>query len=443
MLSAGAVRSKNTQNILLCTTLDLCTCAIAWYLTGFGFAFGADNGDGFIGTTFFVGLDVDKRGMTSGTQQQGSGVTMAFWFFEFCFAATSATIVAGAVAERARFETYMVYSFVASAFTYPIIVHWIWGGGFLTLGGPNSVLGLGSLDFAGDGPVHMIGGVTGLIAAKIIGPRIGRFDAEGNPVPILGHSSSLVNLGVFCLFFGWLGFNPGSIIYVTGGGSLIMSRCAVNTVLAPAASTIAALFWSYLYNPRHVFDFGIAMNGALAGLVGITGPCAGVEMWAAICIGASSGLVYTWASTFVLNVLKVDDPLDAVAVHAFCGAWGLLCGGAFANPALIAVLSGNPDNTRGGFLYPGAGGDLLACQLVEICCIIAFTTGVMTPLFLGLQAAGLLRIDSTTEEEGLDSSVHGGAAQLFHQAYYEECVFYVVAPSRRRVARIIIRIIRI
>jgi len=273
MLSAGAIRSKNTQNILLCTTLDLCTCAIAWFLTGFGFAFGEDNGDGFIGTTYFVGLNVGSWSQGALQQTSGQGVSMAFWFFEFAFAATSATIVAGAVAERARFETYMVYSFVASAFTYPVIVHWIWGGGFLTMGSANPVLNLGALDFAGDGPVHMIGGISGMIASKIMGPRIGRFDKDGNAQPIPGHSSSLVNLGTFCLWFGWLGFNPGSIITVTSGGSLIMSRAAVNTVLCPAASTISALFFAYYYNPRRVFDFGIAMNGALAGLVAITSNC--------------------------------------------------------------------------------------------------------------------------------------------------------------------------
>jgi len=220
----------------------------------------------------------------------------------------------------------------------------------------------------------------------------------------------------------------------------------VNTALASAASTIGALFFAYLYNgwrgERWVFDFGVAMNGSLAGLVAITGPCAAVEMWAAICIGLSAGVVYVLASRFTLAVMKIDDPLDATAVHFFCGMWGLLCGGAFANPALIAVLSGNPSNTRGGFLYPGvcfivkyshrvsffckkrgiensdpcwyktqAGGDLLACQLVEIACILAFVSLIMTPIFLGLHFFGLLRISNDAEEEGLDSSVHGGSAQ--------------------------------
>ena len=174
----------------------MCTCAIAWFLTGFGFAYGRDNGDGFIGTTYFVGYDVGRVDQSAANQLSGNGVTMAFWFFEFTFAATSATIVAGAIAERARFESYVIYSFVASAITYPIIVHWIWGGGFLTLGGPNPVLGLGSLDFAGDGPVHMIGGISGMIASKIMGPRLGRFDDEGNPVSIPGHSS-----GTWCMHF--------------------------------------------------------------------------------------------------------------------------------------------------------------------------------------------------------------------------------------------------
>jgi len=200
MLSAGAVRAKNAKNMLLCITLDLCMCSIAWFLTGFGFAFGADNGNGFIGTTYFVGLSVGTQQYTQAQQQSGQGVTFAFWIFELAFAATSATIVSGAVAERARFESYLVYSFFLSALVYPVIVHWVWGGGFLTLGSETAVLGLGTFDFAGDGPVHMIGGIAGAIASKIMGPRIGRFDPEtGAPQPMPGHSSALANLGVFIL----------------------------------------------------------------------------------------------------------------------------------------------------------------------------------------------------------------------------------------------------
>jgi len=414
MLSAGSVRSKNAQNILLCTVLDLCTCALAWYFTGYGFAFGADNGNGFIGTDQFVGFDVGPNGIH----------TFGHWWFEFTFAATSATIVAGAVAERANFKSYMLYSFVASAWVYPVIVHWVWGGGFLTMGNPQAVMGLGSLDFAGDGPVHMIGGVSAMICAKLIGPRIGRYDEDGKPVPIPGHNSALVNIGTFILWFGWFGFNPGSIINVAGGGSDVAGRCAVNTMLASAGATVSSLFFAYAYRAKvdghRVFDFGVAMNGALAGLVGITGPCAGVEMWAAICIGVVAGVVYVLASDVVLYVLKIDDPLDAVAVHFFCGVWGLLAGGIFANPAMISVLSAGLSNGRGGFIYPGAGGDLILCQLVEIACILGFVGGCMTPIFVGLHSVGALRISAPEEEEGLDSSVHGGSAQpeLYKSAFY-------------------------
>jgi Amt family ammonium transporter len=169
-----------------------------------------------------------------------------------------------------------------------------------------------------------------------------------------------------------------------------------------------------------VFDFGVAMNGALAGLVGITASCAFVEMWAAIVIGTTAGLVYVWASRFVLHTLRIDDPLDATPVHFFCGMWGLLCAGAFANPLHLGFFLGDPTNVRGGFLYPGAGGDLLAGQIVEILVIVAWTAGFMTPLFYVLNQAGVLRVPPDVEEEGLDASTHGGGAypDMFHASEF-------------------------
>jgi Amt family ammonium transporter len=413
MLTACAVRTKNVRNILLSTTLDMSVCALAWFLCGFGFAFGADNGDGFIGTTYFVGLDVGAMTYNASVSQAGGGTTFSFWIFEYAFAATSATIVAGAVAERARFETYFIYSLMLSAFTYPVVVHWVWGGGFLTLGNPRAVLGLGSLDFAGDGPVHMIGGVAGMVASKIMGPRLGRFDPEsGEPLPIPGHSSALVNLGVFILWIGWFGFNVGSTVVLTPGGGVVASRTAVNTILCSAAAVISTVFFAYLVKKPRMFDFNMAMNGALAGLVSITGSCAAVEMWAAICIGLVGGVVYVGASDFVLRVLRIDDPLDATAIHVFGAMWGLLAGGAFANPALIQQLGGFAHMGPGGFLYPGAGGALLACQLVEICVVLVWTLLIMAPLFLVLNHFEILRVPPEIEEDGLDSSHHGGQVRV-------------------------------
>ena len=228
MLSAGAVRAKNAKNILLSTVMDLTVCALSWYVCGFAFAFGNDQGL-FIGSSFWVGIGV-------GSTPDGTG-SFYFWLFEYCFAATSATIVAGAIAERARFETYMVITFWMSFWVYPVIVHWIWGGGFLTLGSYTSVMQSGVVDFAGCGPVHMIGGLAGAIAAKIMGPRIGRFDPEtGQALPMPGHSSALATLGVFILWIGWFGFNPGSIINIQNGNGVMASRAAVTTILASSSA---------------------------------------------------------------------------------------------------------------------------------------------------------------------------------------------------------------
>lgn len=402
MLSAGAVRTKNVKNILLCITLDLSICAIAWFLCGFAFAYGNDSGSGFIGNTYFVGINVGEPGYKS----------FGYWIFQFAFAATSATIVSGAIAERARFTTYALYSFIFSAIIYPPIVHMVWGSGILTLGSSNSVLGIGAFDFAGDGPVHMIGGWAGLLGAYIMGPRIGRFDpSTGAPIPMPGHSAALLNLGTWILIVGWFGFNPGSVLGLgTEGYGNIAGRAAVNTALALSAGCISALLYAYWVNPMKSFDITMAMNGALAGLVSITGPCGCVQMWAAIIIGLIGGVVYVASSRFLLYKCKIDDPLDATAVHFFCGVWGLLAGGAFVDPNLLHAFASGVPQGKGGFLYPGAGGDLLGAQICEIVIVIGWTTLIILPVFLGLNKLGLLRISSDEEEEGMDSSHHGGSA---------------------------------
>jgi len=440
MLSAGALRTKNTRNVLISTLMDLTVCCIAWYLCGFAFAFGNDQG-GFIGSSYWVGIDV-------GSQPTGNAA-FYFWLFEFCFAATGATIVCGAVAERARFDTYLVYSFFMSFWVYPVIAHWVWGGGFLTLGNPNgvSLMGVGSADAAGSGVVHLTGGLAGAIGSKIMGPRIGRFDPEnGKPIPIPGHSSPLATLGVFILWIGWFGFNPGSIVNLGGGNGVIASRAAVTTLLASASAALSALFFSHLISADNEYDIGMALNGALAGLVSITAPCFYVEMWAAVCIGVIGGVVYVSSSIFTLHVLKIDDPLDATPVHLFCGIWGLVASGFFSNPVLLAPFfnpsvgqcleipsgvfyGGNSYMTRcniNGVIEETPGGPtrgaLITNSFVEIFCIIAWVSVFMTPLFLALSRAGVLRVASDIESVGLDVSHHGGDAYPEHLSSfgYEE-----------------------
>ena len=439
MLSAGAIRTKNTKNILISITMDLTVCAVAWYLCGYAFAFGNDKG-GFIGSTFWVGIDV------------GSTLTgppsYSLWLFEWAFAATAATIVSGAIAERARFETYLFYSFFMSFWVYPVVVHWVWGGGFLTLGNPNglSLMQSGVVDFAGCGPVHMVGGLAGAIGAKIMGPRVGRFDPEtGKAIPIPGHSSPLATLGVFILWVGWLGFNCGSVVNLSGGAGHVAARAGVNTVLSSSTAALSALVVSHLLSKERDFDLGMALNGALAGLVSITASAAYVEMWAGVSIGVIGGALYVWASRFTLNVLKIDDPLDATPVHFFCGIWGLIAGAFFASPNLLlfAFPFADPSDPNDSVLVPEGvfyggnsrvvfvngtvepghtKGPLVANAVVLICCVIAWVTVFMAPIFYFFHRAGLLRVPSDVEAEGLDVSHHGGGAypDLFHAWNFDE-----------------------
>lgn len=398
-LSAGAVRTKSVSNICLCIAIDACAAAIAFYLVGWGFAYGEDAGS-FIGTSNFA--------------LNGVGEEYAYhdWFFQFAFAATAATIVSGAVAERATFESYLTYSLLLSAWVYPVVVHWVWGNGFLTLGGENAILDVGALDFAGDGPVHALGGCAGLIGAYLIGPRIGRFDGEGNPLPMPGHSSPLLALGTFILWVGWFSFNPGSALVLVGNGDLV-GRAAVNTLLASATGGLTSLFLTTAVNPGRDWDIGAALNGILGGLVSITASCPAVESWAALVIGIGGGAVYVGASYFVLNVLKVDDPLDASAVHLFTGMYGLLMPGFFAKTEFMREVSGAlaelPFERYSGVFY-GGDGSLLACQIIEGVVIVLWVTAFIFPYFWVLKRMNLLRISASSEHIGIDHSSHGGAA---------------------------------
>jgi Amt family ammonium transporter len=339
------------------------------------------------------------------------------WFFQFAFAATAATIVSGSVAERATFEAYLTYSFFLSIWVYPVVVHWVWGGGWLTFNQPTSLLGVGAFDFAGDGPVHMVGGVAGAIGSKIIGPRIGRFDSDGNPVDIPGHSSPLAFLGVFILWVGWFGFNSGSALTIVGNG-LTAERAAVNTMLSSATGGLGSLFFSTLVKPGREWDINAALNGVLAGLVAITGCCPVVETWAALIIGLTGGIFYIGASAFTLKVLRIDDPLDATPVHAGLGMYGLIMGGFFASKQFMAEYRGEPESDDFAGVFYGGNGKLLACQVVEIVVIMAWVAAFIGPYFYFLKVMGWFRISTEAEEIGLDASSHGGAAypELYEEA---------------------------
>eukprot|EP01023_Acetabularia_acetabulum_P057599 TRINITY_DN671_c0_g1_i1.p1 TRINITY_DN671_c0_g1~~TRINITY_DN671_c0_g1_i1.p1 ORF type:complete len:433 (+),score=100.21 TRINITY_DN671_c0_g1_i1:95-1300(+) len=340
----------------------------------------------------------------------------AGWFFQYAFAATAATIVSGAVAERTKFEAYLAYAFLLTAWVYPVIVHWVWSGnGFLWFDSDKlGNLGHGMVDFAGCGVVHMTGGFAGMWGAYMVGPRIGRFDADGKPNPIPGSNASLAILGVFILWFGWFGFNPGSTLGLSGL-ALTASRCAVTTTLCASSATITTLFIlmviNYSSTGHIVWDLIGTSNGTLGGLVGITASCSVVQPWTAVLIGMISGFVYVGASALVLRWLKIDDPLDAVAVHGFCGIWGLLAAAFFADQPLMTEVYGTaPDSFVHGFLRGGNGG-LLAAAIVGIIVIFLWVTVHMAPFFLVMRMIGLLRVSVEDEDIGLDISHHGVDAE--------------------------------
>ena len=413
MLCAGSVRAKNAKNIILLNILDACLGSICWWATGFAFAFGGNlenpsSANKFIGNTYFFLRDV-PNGM------------LGYWFFQFTFAATAATIVSGAVAERCKFQSYLLYEMSLVLFVYPVMAHWVWSPlGWASATNTSDLLfGVGVYDFAGDGPVHMIGGFASLSAAYILGPRIGRFDADGKPVDMPGHNASLTLLGVFLLWFGWYGFNPGSTAAIVNYANLA-ALVAVNTTLSAAAGALSTLavnaLTTYLSTGVVVYDLLMVGNGALAGLVSVTGGCGYYRPWAAFCTGLIGGAVYFGCSKLVLYVFKVDDPLDAIAVHAGCAMWGMIATAAFADPNVVTEGLGTLTDADGndvqryyGFIL-GGGGRLLAAHLIYILTICVWTMGLMTPYFIILKKLNLFRVPPEVEAAGLDVSHHGGSA---------------------------------
>lgn len=401
MLSAGSVRGKNAKNIILKNLLDACFGALGWYIFGYGFAYG-DTSNNALGTDGFA-----LEGIANSDYHN--------WFFQYAFAATAATIVSGAVAERTKFEAYLLYAFFLTAWVYPNVVHWVWDerGWLSAFKTDDQFNDTGMIDFAGCGVVHMVGGLAGLAGAAVVGPRIGRYDASGKARDIPGHSASLALLGVFILWFGWYGFNPGSALGLSGNGALIAANCAVTTTLAAAGgciTTLAILLIQNYFSTGHmVWDVIGAGNGALGGLVGITAACAVVEAWAAVAIGVVAGFIYVGASNFVAHVIKVDDPLDAIAVHAFCGMWGLIAAAAFADERLATIAGYDTSENAFGFIM-GGDGKLLVAAITGIAAITGWVLGHMIPFFFLTRLLGLLRVSAAEEHEGLDISHHGGTA---------------------------------
>lgn len=406
MLCAGSVRQKNVKNIMLKNILDACGGALGYWSIGFALAYG--SGGSFIGTS-------TEKYFLNGYHGGSSHID---FFFQFTFAATAATIVAGTVAERCKMSAYLCYSVFLTAFVYPVVVHAIWNSDGFLCGFKSPVedrlLGVGMIDFAGSGVVHMTGGVTALVAAIILGPRIGRFyDADGNvlpePVSFPPHSVALQVLGTFLLWFGWYGFNPGSTLSISPAGyGDIAALCAVTTTLAAATGAVSALFTDTIIGMvtegEAEYDLTMAMNGGLSGLVGITANCSVVAPWGAFFIGLIAGWVYVGSSKLLVK-LKIDDAVDAIPVHGFNGIWGCLATGIFAHPKFTDIAYGVD---KVGILW--GSGQLIVCELIGVAFILAWVGGVMTPFFLVLNAVGMFRVDPIEEAAGLDISHHKGAA---------------------------------
>lgn len=412
MLCAGSVRQKNVKNIMLKNLLDACGGALGFWTVGYAFAYGgADSANkDFIGNTDFFLMN-----FTGGADYIG-------WFFQFAFAATAATIVAGTVAERCKMAAYLCYSVMLTGFVYPVVVHAIWASsGFLTAFNDNPFRGVGMIDFAGSGVVHMTGGYTALVAAVILGPRRGRFyDADNNPLPepaqFQAHSVALQMLGTFVLWFGWYGFNPGSALAITPSGYAdVAALCAVTTTIAAAAGCVTAMFTDTLIGRIRTgeseYDLTYAMNGSLSGLVGITAGCSVVTPYAALIIGIVAGWVYCAFSALLLK-LKIDDAVDAIPVHFANGMWGCIAVGLFAEPLRTSITYGS-DKHVGWFYSWGRGTGDANLLLVEICgilFIIGWVSLIMVPFFMILNFLGMFRVDPLEEEVGLDISHHKGAA---------------------------------
>jgi Amt family ammonium transporter len=383
LVEAGLTRAKNTTNILFKNLIDFVFATLAFWIIGYAFMFGATAG-GVIGTTgYFVS--------PAGAEDVAGVPLMAFWLFQLVFAGTAATIVSGAMAERTKFSAYLLYSFFISALIYPISGHWIWGGGWLA----TLPFGAGFKDFAGSTVVHSVGGWLALIGALFLGPRIGRFGADGKPKAIPGHSITLAVLGVFILWLGWFGFNPGSQLAADGPNADIISLVAVNTNIAAAAGALAAMVVAWLFVTKKP-DLPTALNGALAGLVAITAPCAFVTPASSVAIGLVAGVLVVYGA-LLLEKLKIDDPVGAVPVHLINGAWGTLALGIFATENGVAGL------------VTGSADQLLA-QTIGILAVAGWCLVAGGILFTAIRALNGLRVTREEETQGLDLHEHGTRA---------------------------------
>jgi Amt family ammonium transporter len=398
LVETGLTRAKNAANITMKNVMDFCFGAIVYWALGWGLMYGKDALGGLVGADqFFPGpmeLNIENGGFYTS------------WFFQAVFAATSATIVSGAMAERTQFKSYLIYTCFISAFVYPVSGHWVWGGGWLA--------SLGFHDFAGSTVVHSVGGWAAFMGACVLGPRIGKYakgpDGKISVSAFPGHNIPYAALGVLLLFFGWFGFNGASTGAATVGGGgiwsgLSIARVCVTTCLAASAGAASALIFSWLWFKKP--DASMTLNGLLAGLVGITASCAVVSPGASVIIGLIAGVLVVLSVEFIDKVLMIDDPVGAVSVHCVCGIFGTVAVGIWANA---------PENGITGLLH-GGGFAQLGVQLVGVLAVGAWASLVSLVLFLVIKAAAGLRVSPREELMGLDLSEHKAEAYAGFQIF--------------------------
>jgi Amt family ammonium transporter len=394
-VESGLCRAKNTVTILAKNFVVFAASSVAFLVLGWGLMF--SDGNPFFGTQglwFVSGLDNSPaigdayKGVYSSINWTGVPLWTKF-FFQLVFAGTAATIVSGAVAERIKFGSFYIFSFLMVGLIYPIVGHWIWGGGWLAK--------LGMFDFAGSTVVHSVGGWAALTGAMVLGPRLGKYSKDGKVLPLPGHSLALATIGVFVLWFGWFGFNPGSTMAADAGA---IGRIAVATNTAAAAAAISASIaaWMLLGKP----DLSMILNGALAGLVAITAPCAFVSIPSSLIIGLIAGVLVVLSVLF-FDKIKVDDPVGATSVHLVCGVFGTICVGLFAQDHFTP-------NTTGNGLFFGGGAGLLMAQLAGVVGVGIFVFVVSLVFWKIIDAIIGVRVSAEEEIEGLDIGEHGNVA---------------------------------
>lgn len=397
-VEAGLTRAKNLANIMAKNLADMAVGVTMFFLVGFTIAYGSGGSDWIGGFGDMLLLDsMDNINLIAALDDDGNiGPALspaATFFFQVVFAATAVTIASGALAERTKFTTYLIFAAVMTAVIYPVVVHWTWGGGLI------AQMSIGDAvysDFAGSTIVHLTGAVAALVGAYLVGPRIGKYGEDGKPRAIPGHNVGYAVIGVFILWFGWFGFNAGSELIADE----FLAFLAMNTLIAASAGVIGATLIIWMKTGKA--DVAMAGNGALAGLVSITAPVGAVDPWAAFVIGFIGGLIVVY-SVLAFDSIKIDDPVGAISVHGTCGIWGTLSIGIFAK--YDDAFLGRPD---AGLIY-GGGVDQLIMQLVMVLIVIAWVGVTSYILFAALKATLGLRVEEEEEVMGLDVAEHGSA----------------------------------